>query len=100
RAREPDVGAKSISGREVGGADQQETELRLAQRLVELGIGASRHVERKGVLGLLDDVIGERVVSGIGLERRRDGLAEIGFVVRAVLCLPEFLAEAAIEVAK
>ena len=72
RAREPDVGTKPFRGREIGGADQEEAELRFAQRLVELGIGASRHVEREGVRRLLDDVIGERVVAGIGLERRRD----------------------------
>src|SRR5690242_16727269 len=38
RARELYVGAKSLRHREVGRADQQEAELRLAQRLVELGV--------------------------------------------------------------
>ena len=81
RAREPDVVAEAVRDREVGGADQEEAELRLAQRLVELGIAASRDVEREGVRRLLDDVIFERVVAGIGLERRGDELAEIGFVL-------------------
>ena len=56
RTRELDVGAEPVGGREVGGADQEKAELRLVQRLIEFGVGASRHVERETVCRLLDHV--------------------------------------------
>src|SRR6266567_7883741 len=96
RARELDVGAEPFRGRKIGGADQEKAELRLAQRLVELGVGASLHVEREGVLSLLDHVVGQRVVAGVGPEGGGDSLVEIGLVLRS----PELLAEAAIEIAE
>src|SRR5216684_4501700 len=50
RARELDVRTKSLGQREVRTADQQESELRLTQLLVELGVSASRNIELEGVL--------------------------------------------------
>jgi hypothetical protein len=57
RTREPDVGAESLGDREVGGADQQEAKLGRAEFLVELGVAASRDIEREGILRLLADAI-------------------------------------------
>src|SRR3954467_13319880 len=96
RSRQRDVGAETFGGRKVGGADQEKAELGLAQRLVELGIGASLHIKREDVLGLLDNIVSERVVTGIGLEGGGHRLAEIVLV----LGFPEFLAETAIEIAE
>jgi NAD(P)-dependent dehydrogenase (short-subunit alcohol dehydrogenase family) len=49
RARELDVGAKSLSYRKVPTADQQKSEFRLTQLLVKLGVAACRDVESKGI---------------------------------------------------
>src|SRR5690242_2664308 len=95
-ARELDVAAKAFRGREVRGADQEESELGLAQRLVELGVAASLHVDRECVFGLLDDVVVQRAVASIGTERAAHELADIRLLPR----LPELRAELAIEVAE
>lgn len=50
RARELDVGIKSLGRREVGTADQQEAKLRFTQFLVELSVATPRNVDREGVL--------------------------------------------------
>jgi hypothetical protein len=92
RAREFDVGIKSVGDSEVGGTDQKEAEFRLAKLLVEFGVSASRHVEPKGILRLLDHLIVERVVASVGCEGGRDGLAEIRLVLRP----PELRAVASI----
>jgi hypothetical protein len=50
RARELYVGTKSLCRSEIRTADQQESELRLAQFLVELSVPASRNIDLKGIL--------------------------------------------------
>jgi hypothetical protein len=50
RARELYVGTKSLSGSEVRTADQQESELRLTQLLVELSVPTSRNVDLESIL--------------------------------------------------
>jgi len=49
RARELYIGTKSLGQGEVRTADQQESELRFAELLVELGVAASRDIEFEGV---------------------------------------------------
>src|SRR5437773_4159803 len=71
RARELHIGAKSVGDSEVGGADQQESEFGLAERLVKLGVAASRHIERESIVRLLADAVVERLALRVGLERRR-----------------------------
>src|SRR5262245_30728321 len=50
RARELYVGTKSLGHGEVRAADQQESELRLTQLLVELSVPASRNIDLEGIL--------------------------------------------------
>src|SRR5258708_22669225 len=88
RARQLYVRTKSLGHREVRTADQQESELRLTQLLVELGVPASRNIELEGVLRLLDHSVIKRVFVGVGCERRRHGVAEVVLI----LGLPEFFA--------
>src|SRR6516164_6518733 len=49
-ARELYVGTKSLGHGEVRAADQQESELRLTQLLVELSVPASRNIDLEGIL--------------------------------------------------
>src|SRR5262244_3918935 len=64
RARELYVGTKSLGHGEVRAADQQESELRLTQLLVELSVPASRNIDLEGILRLLAHSIIERVLAG------------------------------------
>src|SRR5690349_18179901 len=96
RAGELDAAAKAIGDGEVGRAHQQEAQLGLAERLVELGVAAARDIQGEGVVRLLVDAIIERLVLRVGPERRRHRLPE----VRLVLVFPERLAETAVEIAE
>jgi GGDEF domain-containing protein len=95
-ARELNVGAKSFDRREIRTADQQESELRFAQFLVEFGVAASHDIDLEGVLRLLDHAVIERVLAREGRERRCHDLPEIGLLLRT----PELLAIAAIDLAE
>src|SRR5262249_22037458 len=96
RARERDGVAESLGERKIRAAYEEKTELRLAQRLVELRIAAARDIDREGILGLLADVVSERIAGGIGSERRRHRLSQV--LVRPAL--PKCFAEAAIGIAE
>src|SRR5262249_31644067 len=50
RARDLYVGIKSLGHGEVRAADQQESELRLTQLLVEFSVAASRDIDLEGIL--------------------------------------------------
>jgi hypothetical protein len=50
RPSELDAGAESLSHEIVGAADQQESELRLSQRFIELGVAAFLYIEVERVL--------------------------------------------------
>lgn len=77
-ARELDISAKAGRRIEIRAADQEKAELGLAEFLVEFGVAASRDIKGKDVLRLLDDGQLERVVAGVGPERRRDALPRSG----------------------
>src|SRR5262249_10409849 len=96
RARELYVGIKPIGHGEVRAADQQESELRLAQLLVELSVPASRNIDLEGILRLLAHSIIERVLAGECCERRRHDLPEVLLILRP----PELFAVATIDVAQ
>src|SRR5271169_4390165 len=95
RARELDVGTKSLGHGVVRMADQQETKLGLTELPEELGVAASCHVDRKGILRLLDHAIIKRIVTGVGFERGRHDRPEVVLTLRP----PELFAKAAIGVA-
>src|SRR6185437_13825203 len=57
RARELGIATKSVGGREVGRADQEESELRLTQLLVEFGVAATRHFDAVAVFRLLNHLV-------------------------------------------
>src|SRR5260370_10310600 len=52
RARELYLGTESLGHRDVCATDQQESEFRLAQRLEELSVPASRNIELEGILSI------------------------------------------------
>ena len=63
RTGELDLRAKSLGHQIIRAADEQESELRLAERVVELGVAASPDIDVEGVLRLLVPLEVEGVVA-------------------------------------
>src|SRR4029078_8626968 len=63
-AGEPEVRAVAFGHREVRAADEEATELRLAQLLVELRVAASRDVDLESIGRLLHDLVIEGAARG------------------------------------
>src|SRR2546427_10783535 len=82
-ARELDVGAQTLGEREVRAANQQESQLRLTQLLVELCVPTSSEIDLKGIFRLRTDTVLESVTFGERGNRHRPILSHVPRLVRS-----------------